>query len=173
MKNEDVSIIKEWHRKNKLVWIAILAGMLILTSVILLLHQLEVIKDPLTINPVEVNKIMLFIVFIIAALIIILKRTLLVRDKLINSACKKLTINLDEVDTDYKETVLKTVFSRIQIFQMIIWIMADIIVIIGFLNYLFILSIQASLMYCIVAIYSMIISYPKLSLLEGCYYRIV
>ena len=173
MDNEDVSIIEKWHRKDRLIWIAILAGMLILTSIVLLLHQLEVIKEPVAKNPVEVNKIMLFVVFIFAASIIILKRTLLVRDKLIYSACKKLSINLDEADGEQKETVLKTVFSRIQIFQLVIWIIADMIVIIGFLNYLFILSIQASVMYCVVGIYSMLISYPKLSLLESCYYRIV
>jgi hypothetical protein len=172
MDNDETLKIKQWHRKIKLMWFVILAGMLILTFIILLLQQLEVLKEPLTENPVEINKIMLLVVFILAALIIVLKRTFFVKNKLILSACRKLNINLDEADEEQKENILDLVFSRIQIYQYVVWLMADAIVIIGFVNYIFILSIQASMMYCVVGIYSMLISYPRLSLLEGCYYHI-
>jgi hypothetical protein len=173
MDYKDVSIINEWHRKTKIIWIAILSGMMIVILTILLLHQLEVIKEPIANNPVKVNQSMLLVVFVLAALIIILRRTLLIKEKLILSACKKININPDEADVAQKESILKTVFKKIQISQFVIWFMADMIVIIGLLNYLFISSIQASAMYCVVGLYSMLISYPRLSLLESCYYRVM
>jgi len=172
MENMSEAIIKIRHDKLRILWIAILSGMTILTIMVFIFYQGGLITEPLTENPVQVNRIMLIMVFVIAALVILLRRNSFVPDKLIKTASKKMNMEVAEADENQKDNLVTTVFARIQTLHIIIWMMSEAIVFIGFINYLFIISFQASIMYCIVGIYSMLISYPRRALFESCYYRI-
>jgi hypothetical protein len=153
------------YQKNRIFWFGILAGMMSLIFITLILNYLNVFREPLLEDIAQVHKIFLMIAFVSAFLIIVLKRTLFLPSKVV-AGIRKETKDIKQLD---KEVLIRKIIFRIRKNQMFIWLLADLIMIAGFLNYIILIQFRTFLLYSVVALYSLFINYPKFSLLEDCY----
>ncbi len=161
-----------WYRQSRMTWFAILAGMLSLFALTVVFHYLQIFKEPVAQDPAAVSNIFLLIVFGFAFLIIILKRMFFNPAKLVDGAKHKSRTAFQENDEEARRKQLAMVLSEIRKYRILIWIMADMIIIVGFLSYVFLLSFQTFLIYSVVGIYSLVINFPAKSLHETCVARI-
>ena len=60
------------------------------------------------------------------------------------------------------------ILSKIRRNYIIIWSLAEIICLIGFINYIFAVNFQTYLVFAIVSIYSILINFPRQKLAEQC-----
>lgn len=169
VKNE----LLEFHQKNRITWFAILAGMLTLVILVVVFHTMDLFRAPLTSKLGMYNQLFLFVVFALAFLIIILKRIFFAPSQLVSAARRKAHRQKVEDDAEGRRQILRFALQRIRVFSLILWVLADLIVLVGFFSYLFLLSLQSFMIYAIVGLYSLAINYPRTGLLESCYEQIM
>jgi len=162
-----------FHQKSRTMWFAILAGIISLIILVVIFHFAELFKDPLVKDLKSMNQLFLFIVFALAFLIIILKRIFFAPSQLVSAARRKAYKQGGGQDTEAKRKTLRYALDRIHTFSLVLWVLADLIVIAGFLSYIFMLSFQTFIIYAVVGLYSLLINYPKYGLLEACYNQIM
>jgi hypothetical protein len=144
-----------FNKANVILWGAILTGIVILSLIVFILDQSQ------TFSPIpvaqNVNQI-LFIVAVIAAFgILILKRSIFLAHKIVAYAVKKET-----------EDKTQIILNRIRRNYILVWALAEVICLIGFLNYIFTVNFQTYLVFAIVSIYSVVINFPRQNLADQC-----
>jgi hypothetical protein len=144
-----------FNKTNVILWGAILTGIVILSIIVFVLDQSQ------TFTPIpvaqNVNQILFIVAVIFAFGILILKRSIFSPHKIIAYAVKM---------TNEEKT--RIVLARIRRNYIVVWAMAEVICLIGFLNYIFTVNFQAYLVFAIVSIYSVIINFPRQNLANQC-----
>lgn len=170
--------LRRIHRVNRLLWIAILANILILTVIVIILWYFNILTEPLLVNLKTFNDILLIIVIVLLFTIMYLKRTYLLPSRLVDRANRKeLHIQSTDVVDFIQEfgrqaNIIVKVLIIMRRYFMVIWSIANLVVLIGFISFIFSLSLRNFIIYGIVALYSLLINFPRFSIVENCYYII-
>lgn len=159
--------VYEEYKKTRMIWFAIMGGMLSLVVMTVIFHQMALFTRPEDIDAFLINRVFLMIVFFSALLVILLKRIVFIPSKLVARIKKRFMDNY--TGSAKRDSMLKDIVLRIRMLQIIIWGLADLIVMIGFVNYVLLQTFQTFLVYSVVGIYSMAINYPTFVLIEQCY----
>ena len=172
------SKLRRIHRVNRVLWIAILADMVILSVIAISLWYFNVLSVPVLSHFKTYNDITLIIVIVLLFTIMYLKRTYLIPGKIIERAGRK-KLNIEGTDViDFIQefgkdaNILAKTLIIMRRYFMVIWSIANVIVLIGFISFIMSLHLWNFLTYGIVGLYSLVINFPKFSIVEDCYYII-
>lgn len=137
------------HQKNMLIWTAILAGMLILIAVVYFLDASAVfVPVP---GSRQYGQIFFIAAIVLASTILLLKRNVFLPEKIVKRVAQKLAM-ADQCDA---------VLARIRVNFLIVWTLAEGILITGFINYILTTDFNNFLIFAVVAVYSLIINIPR------------
>ncbi len=170
--------LKRIHRVNQLLWIAILADILILSVIVFILWYFNILTEPLLVHLKTFNDISLIIVVLLLLTIIYLKRTYLLPSRIVDRANQKeLHIQSTDVVDFIQEfgreaNIIAKAIIIMRRYFMVIWSTANLVVLIGFISFIVSLSIRNFIIYAIVGFYSLLINFPRFSIVEDCYYKI-
>jgi len=132
-----------------LIWTTIMIGMFILVLVVYFLNTSAFFK------PVpesrQYGQILFILAVIFASAILILKRSVLLPEKVVS----RLPKTIDKTD---QSSVL---LARIGANYLIVWSIAEAILITGFINYILTTDFNNFLIFAIVAVYSLLINLPR------------
>jgi hypothetical protein len=172
------SKLRRIHRVNRILWNAILADIIILSIIALILWYFQILTEPVLYNLKTFNDISLIIVVLSLFTIMYLKRTYLVPSKIVDRAKRKeLHIEASDVIDFIQEfgkeaNLIAKALIIMRRYFMVIWSIANLIVLIGFIAFIVSLSLRNFVIYGIVGLYSLLINFPRFSIVEECYYRI-
>lgn len=166
--------IRNVHRQNRVLWFSVLAGMIMLVLVTFILRMTSGLEQSnVMINPKMENFLFLLTLGLLL-LIFYLKRHYLVPSKMVERAAKK-NINIsgaemvDLVETFGDETrMIARVLILMRRYFMLVWSVANILLLFGFISYLLAGQFQTFLIYALIGFYSMIINFPAYSFIEKC-----
>jgi len=169
--------LRRIHRVNRTLWLGIMSGVLVLT-VISFFFYVGGILDSAVVNPRHpVNQALMFLVFALLLLIMYVKRHYLQTGKIVERAQRReLSITAADV-TDMvagfgKETnLLAKALIIMRRYYMVIWSAADLIVIIGFIQYILTMSFRSFVIYATVGILSLLINFPRFTIIENLFYK--
>jgi len=172
------SKLRRIHRVNRVLWSAIFADIIILIIIVSMFDNFDLLTEPVLYNMKIFNDVSLIIVVFFLFLIIYLKRTYLLPQKMIERAEKKdLHIEAADVKDFVQEfgtevNILAKTLIIMRRYYMVIWSIANLIVLIAFISYILSLQMRSFLIYSVVGIFSLIINFPYFSIVERCYYKI-
>jgi len=148
-----------FNKTNVIIWVSILIGMVVLSIVVFVLDQGN------TFTPIPqaqgVNQLLFVLAVVFAFGILMLKRTAFLPQKIVTRVVHR--------SGEDKNNAILNLIRRNYI---IVWVLAELICIMGFINYIFAVNFQSYLVFAIVAIYSVLINYPRQYLAEICIERL-
>jgi hypothetical protein len=164
------------HKKFKSLWLVVLLGMLVIIILAYMLFHFQWIELTPLFSPADAEKVTLVLIIIIVIGIFYLKKSHLVASKIKQKSQKyKGKINREEFAFLTLENEKHAVFAASVIYLnrifLIVWFLADLIVLIAFVN--FILALNPFLIYSLVGLYSLIANYPTLHVYKKLYNYIV
>ncbi|MEJ2054575.1 MAG: hypothetical protein P8X42_11705 [Calditrichaceae bacterium] len=170
--------LAQTYRINKVLWFAILADVIILAVIAFALEYFKVLTTPALHSFKTFNDISLIIVIVLLFAIMYMKRSFLFPSKIVQKA-KNSDLPMDEsgmadVWDEFGEEgkLLFRVLMLLRRYFMIIWSFANLIVILGFILYILSLNLNNFLIYGVVGLYSLVINFPRFTIIENCYYQI-
>ena len=176
MEQEFRDKVRRIYRLNRTLWIATIIGMGFLNLFVLLFNYFGIIMEPSVENVVNVDNLIMGVILMLAFLILYLKKTYLSPKKLIERAkIKDLSIVPDDVRDllhefgDEGNTMAKALII-LRRYHMVIWSIANLITILAFIDYIVALRFQSFWIYSAVAIYSMVINFPRFDKIEALHY---
>jgi len=147
--------LKNYHKTNIIIWVAILSFVVIL---ILLGYFIDSSSKMVpAINAAQVNQVLFLMAVVIAFGILFFKRSLFNPRKLIENSSEK----------SFSEKI-DFVLARLRRNYVIVWAMGETIGVIGFVNYMVTVDFQYLLVFAVVSIYSILINMPRISVAESC-----
>ncbi len=169
--------LRHIHRVNRILWSSILGGMLVLGLVGVLFYYMKLIQwQPLSLH--NIDQILFFGAIVLVVLIFYIKRHYLELHKLIERARVR-SVNLSASDAadfmeefDANATLLVKTLMLMRRYYMVVWSIANLILIIGFIYFVISGLFRTFLMYLILSVYVMLTNFPFFSLIERCYIRI-
>jgi len=170
--------LRRIHRVNRTLWLSILSGVLILVVISLFFYWGNILDMAVVRPQYLVDQILLFLVFALLLLIMYVKRNYLQLNKIIERAQRRdLSITssdvTDLVSTFGKETnLLAKALIIMRRYYMVIWSAADLIVIIGFIQYILTMTFKSFAIYTAAGILSLIINFPRFTIIERLYYKL-
>lgn len=165
--------MKQWYQKTRVMWFAILAGMISLIILVIIFHLMNLFQEPVLDDSRAYSNLFLIIVFALAFLIIIMKRILFIPSQLVAAGRRKGYRQKAGDDAEGQKKALEYALERLRLYYLIFWILADIIVLAAFLSYLFLNSFNTFLIYSVVGLYTLFINYPNQALLERVFDQIM
>lgn len=172
------SKLRRLHRVNRLLWIAILMDILILSVIAIILWYFNILTEPVLLNLKTFNDISLIIVIVLLFTVMYLKRTYLLPGKIVERANRK-ELHIEAADVvDFiqefgkEANIIAKALIIMRRYFMVIWSIANLIVLIGFISFIVSLSLRNFIIYGIVGLYSLLINFPRFSIVEDCYYKI-
>jgi hypothetical protein len=151
--------LKIFHKTNVFIWATIIAAMIVLSLVVFILDQQKsFVPIP---EAVGVSKILFIVAVVLAFGILILKRTAFLPQKIVSRTVKKAA--------EDKTRIILNIIRRNYI---VVWAVAELICLIGFITYIFTVNFQSYLIFAVVGIYSVLINFPRQYLAEGCIERL-
>ena len=172
------SKLRRIHRVNRLLWNAILIDIVIISVIAIILWYFNILSKPVFYNLKTFNDITLIIVIILLFMIMYLKRTYLQPVKIIDRANQKqLHIETPDVVDFVQEfgkeaNVIAKALIIMRRYYMVIWSIANLIVLIGFVSFILSLYLNNFIIYGVVGLYSLLINFPRFSIVEDCYNKI-
>ncbi|MBD3224616.1 MAG: hypothetical protein GF313_07795 [Caldithrix sp.] len=169
-------IINQHHRMNRRLWMAILSGVLLIIAVTVLFHFSDVFTHPIVEEASTLNDIMFVIIVVVVLAILAVKRRLMDTKKILSKA--NITLLSDgqgestKDPTNRKAEILQNAIQFMRQNFLIIWVLGEVVVIIGFILYILLLNFEAFLIYSIVGLWSLAVNYPRLQFLQRLYYLI-
>ncbi len=146
-------IIEEFHKKNFIIWTAILGGMIAIVIVTFVLDGARTFT-PIK-ETVQVKNILFTVAIVLTIGILFLKRLIFVPQKIVEK--------IKETPAEDRE---KKLFSQLRINYIIIWAMGETVLFLGFVEYVFILNFDSFLIYAVVGLYAVIINIPRKIFIE-------
>ena len=137
------------HKKNFLIWTSVLVGMLILVTVVYFLHS-SAVFEPVA-DSRSYGQIFFIVAIIFASAILILKRSILLPEKVVTRLSKE----------NVPEKPVGLLLSRIRFNFLIIWTLAEAILLTGFINYILTADFNNFMILAVVALYSLVINIPR------------
>lgn len=167
-------VLKDIHNKNRILWLVVFAGISILVLVGILLDYLDAIDPVPIVNPFDADKISLLIIFILALVIFYIKRSYLNVTKITEKARsasgngnQAVLNNLGQ--NDPQNIVLARAINISTRLSFLVWFLADLIVLVAFVNFVLAPVLQTFLIYSFVGLYSLFINMPSWKLLQRIY----
>lgn len=169
--------LRHIHRVNRILWSSILGGMLVLGLVGVFFYYMKLIQwQPLLLH--KVDQFLFLLAIVLVVLIFYIKRHYLDLHKLIERAGVR-PVNLSAADAadfmeefDANATLLVKTLMLMRRYFMVIWSIANLILIVGFIYFVISGLFKTFLMYLIIAVYVMLTNFPSFKLIERCYIRI-
>jgi len=168
--------LRNLYRVNRVLWIGIFAGIVTLLLIGYFLAKSGVVapaetatgKDPL-------SNVFLIIAIILLYLVFHMKRTYLNPKKLIWRARKK-KIDITNVDvSDFvaefgtNADVLLKALMLLRRYYMVIWSLANVVALLGFIEFAVSGQLRVLGIYGVVSLYSMLVNYPSFGIIEQCH----
>jgi len=147
--------ITEFHKKNMIIWGAILLGMIAISAVAYFLEN-SLIFVPVP-EGIAIKNILFIIAILFAVAILYLKRSFLSPETVVAKAVNILPENPAEY-----------VLLNIRKNYIILWALSELILFMGFVEYVFVVNFRSFLIYAVVGIYALVINIPKQSFNEKC-----
>jgi len=166
------------HKKIKFLWLAVLSGMLIIILLSYVLYNFQIIELTPVINPQDADKISLVLIVVLVLAIFFLKRSYLIASKIKEKAARNLNkINREDftfLALDREEhSLLASSILYVNKIYLIIWFLAELVVLIAFVNFILAPLINTFLIYSFVGLYSLAANYPSLRIYKKLYIYIV
>jgi hypothetical protein len=155
MEDSLVEQISMAHKKNMILWGAILAGMLILFTITYYINT-QGIFTPVA-ETREIGQILFIVAVVLALVILVLKRSVLTPEKIAD----RIPGTLSKPERD------AAALNRIGTNYVIVWALSEAIMVTGFINYVLLTNFNDFLIFSIVALYSLVINIPR----EGALHR--
>ncbi len=167
--------VRNIYRVNRILWYAVTAGVLTLLIVGYFLHASGSITPTGTAGRNSLGTIFLIVAMLLLYIIFHMKRTYLDPKKLVWRAKKK-TLEITTVDlADFiaqfgtnADTMAKTLIL-LRRYYMVIWSIADLITILGFVEFVVTGEFRVLAIYGVVSLYSLLINFPSFGIIEKCY----
>ena len=167
------------YRLNRTLWVATIVGMLFLNLFVLIFNHYGIVSEPSVENIANFDNLIMGIILMLAILILYIKRNYLTPKKIVERAKKKdLSIVPDDVRDLLQEfgnegNLMAKALIIMRRYYLLIWSVANLITILGFIDYIVALRFQSFWIYSIVAVYSMVINFPKFDTIEALHYWLV
>ncbi len=169
--------VRKIHRVNRLLWLAVLSGMLVLTVVAFIFYYFKLVEwNPNAYR--NFDRIVYLVVLFLLFLIFYLKRHYLEPNKLVERVKnRQVVINIEDMADLLQQfgseyDLLARALTLTRRYLMLIWSVANLILIIGFIYFLMTGLLKAYLIYALIAIYSIAINFPAFSYIERCYIKL-
>jgi len=161
------------HRINRVLWISVLAGMVVIFFVALAFRINGLIDSQIIqVNPKSDNLFLLITIGLLF-LILYLKRHYLLPDKIVLRAKKKQNVeatgDLAEFSREFGNAVEPIVKALILLrrYYMLVWSVANLILLLGFIAFILAGQFQTFLVYTVVSFYSIVINFPSFKKIEA------
>ncbi len=178
MEKNYLAKLRHIHRVNRILWSSILIAILAMVIVVVIFNYSHLLTKPEVNNLKILNTIFFSLVVGLVFLGIYIKRTYLIPSKMIARA-QKHDINISASDvTDFVEefgkeaNLLAKTLIIMRRYYMVIWSIANLIVMVGFIQYIIGVHFDNFIILSIVGLYSLTINFPRFAIIETCYYRI-
>ncbi len=178
MEKEFRNQIRQIYRVNRILYLAIFLGMSTLTLVAVIFHLSDVLTPQELIDSYSVDRVLLMIVVVLLFLVLYIKRTYLVPEKLVARAEKR-PLNIVSSDVaDFVQQfgqeadILVKALIIMRRYFMVIWSIANLVILLAFIGYVLTANLRIFLIYALVSFYSLAINYPAFRLVERCYYLV-
>ena len=168
------AVLNDVNKKNKTLWLIVFSGIIILILISIMLNYLQAINAMPIIDPVDADKIALLIILSLAIVIFFIKRSFLIPSKIIELSRKSNSKGHTAVfnvlkDNAAKQVIMARSVEKANRFLFIVWFLADLIIVIAFVNYILAPVLQTFLVYSVVGLYSLFINFPSKKLLWKIY----
>jgi len=168
--------LRNLYRVNRVLWFAVFLGVVILIAVGYVMHKLGTIAPSSAQHPQDsVSTVFLIIALVLLYIVFHMKRTYLTPKKLIWRARRK-KVELAGPDVvDFvaefgeKADVLIKTLMLLRRYYMVIWSIANLITLLGFVEFVVSGQFRVLATYGIVSLYSLLINFPSFKLIERCY----
>lgn len=147
--------IEKYNRNNLILWASILLAMgvmCIVTYALYISHTFTPIQEI-----TQVKNILFLIAIILAVGILFLKRSFFSVNSIVN-----------KVKASGSENHQQSLLMKLKTNYIIIWAMGEMILILGFIEFILIADINSFLIYAVVGFYAVIINYPHKDLITKC-----
>lgn len=168
--------LRNLYRVNRVLWFAIFFGILTLIVVGYVLHTTGTIVPNAKTGPHgTLSTVFLIVALILLYLVFHIKRTYLTPKKLIWRARRK-KVDLAGPDvTDFvaefgeKADILVKTLMLLRRYYMVIWSIANLITLLGFVEFVVSGEFRVLATYGVVSLYSLAINFPSFKLIERCH----
>ncbi len=168
------SKIRPIHRINRVLWLSVLAGMIVLIAVSFILFFSGRLTSAVVQNSGQMDNYLMLFTIALLLLIFYLKRTYLTPQSLVARARKKKVAFgtgdiADLVETFGEDSLVPAkVLIIMRRYFMLVWSIANLILLLGFTVAILTGNFQTFLIYAIVSLYTMSINFPSFTLIEAC-----
>ena len=174
MNTEYYSKLREIHRVNRVLWIALLSGMGILVLTAALFRFGGLLETAVPTAGSRTDNIILVITLALLFIVFYLKRHYLVPAKIVARARKKKIAagsgDIAGFIAEFGEEVAVIAYALIIMrrYFMLVWSIANIILLLGFIVFIAAGQFQTFLIYAVISAYSMGINFPSFRIIEQC-----
>jgi len=171
------SRLRKIHRVNRLLWLAILSGISVLTLVVLIFDYFKLINPQIAqSNKLLLNMAMVVVLFLLFLIIYIKQQYLTPQRMTIRAQNHNLNIGSQDVTDLLQEfgaeaQLLAKSLMIMRRYYMVIWSIANLIVMLGFIQYILAVDLQTFLIYGAVGFFSLISNFPRFSIIETVYFK--
>jgi hypothetical protein len=144
---------ENYYKTNLIIWSSIILGMVVLIGITYYLDQTNSF-EPIE-YALEVKNILFILILISALAILFLKRSFLDFQKI-----------YDKIKGTQSSDTKMAFFSKLRSNYIIIWAIAESIIMIGFVEYILLCDFQSFMLYSIIGLYAIGINYPRKSLFD-------
>jgi len=170
--------LTDLHKKFKFLWIAVLSGMLAIIIIAYILFNFQIIELSPVVNPLDADKVALVSIVVIVMSLFFLKRSYLVASKIKEKGRKyENRINTSDFSFLSLENEKHSLFAASVVYinkiYLLIWFLADLVVLIAFVNFILAPMLNTFLIYSFIGLYSLIVNYPSIKVYKKLYNYIV
>ncbi len=167
--------VRNLYRVNRVLWISVFSGVVMLLLVGYLFYYWDTIPGDQTSTTTGLGNVVMMVAIGLLFIVFHMKRTYLDPRKLVWRAKNK-KLQITSVDlADFiaqfgqtADTMAKTLIL-LRRYYMVIWSIANLITLLGFIEFILSGQIKVLLVYGVVSIYSLLINYPSFKIIEQCY----
>jgi MFS family permease len=146
---------QKFHKTNLALWLTIIVFMLILGGIVFYLDSSYFIKPHE--SQKTISDVFFLIALVLAIAIFIFKRAFFLPLKLVHA-----------VEHEHESEKLTKIMARIRRNYMVIWSLAELIFLLGFIQYILTANFRQFLILSVVAFYSLVINKPQENLSARC-----
>lgn len=172
MQNDIESTLLKINNTNRVLWLGVFISMFILILITLVLYYTNLIELTSMSFARDFDRIVLMLIFVITLIIFYIKRSYLIPGKLVEKANKIDMVKnrfLSGDNADLKLNTLNNAIFYCNRYMLIVWFLADFILIAAFVNFIIAPILNTFIIYGVVALYSLAINYPTYRHLKSIY----
>ncbi|WP_456406716.1 hypothetical protein [Caldithrix abyssi] len=167
--------VRNLYRVNRILWFSIFGGVAMLLLVGYLFYYMGSIPPRQTSGADSLGTIVLIIALVLLYVVFHMKRTYLDPKKLVWRAKQK-NLQITNVDlADFmaqfgeRADVMAKTLILLRRYYMVIWSIANLITLLGFIEFIITGEVRVLFVYGLVSVYSLLINYPSFKIIERCY----